>query len=341
MLVHESQIEDVFVNSPDIVRSVLNIDDEPRLLVRQMQVPSGRLDLLYSYKSSLLLVELKVVGYKDEYISQVTGYRNDLLELQSENRLLKADVIPYLLCTRATQTQIRKSIACGVQCLPYSPEYVLQHYYLTSKPIAALAEIKPIDIGIWNIHLINKFIYHVDLNNTIDQLHSIVGGSRKTLYNKIKFASELRLVNWAPNSHKVYLSELGHKYVQLKNHILPTTLSAEQIELLNKHIAQNPYESSVILGIASIVESVYYLAKNSYPVKMSDLFTFFAFHSGKSLEWKTDKAKYNATRMYSNYAVDLGLLAKTKNDLFITPQGFRFVGTMQLHKSLRVIESLR
>ena len=53
-----------------------------------------------------------------------------------------------------------------------------------------------------------------------------------------------------------------------------------------------------------------------------------------------DKAKYNATKMYSNYAIDLGLLGESGDTLYITPEGFRFTIQMQLHKSLRMVDSL-
>jgi hypothetical protein len=96
-----------------------------------------------------------------------------------------------------------------------------------------------------------------------------------------------------------------------------------------------------ILGIASVVEATFALAKNTYPVLMSHLYEYFTYHSGKVFDWQTDKAKYNATRMYSNYAVDLGLLAKTNQNVYLTPEGFKFTIQMQLHKSLKLMETLR
>jgi len=60
MQVHESQIEDILASYPAIAKRVLGTTDDLRLLVRQMPLPSGRLDLLYATGASLLLVELKV-----------------------------------------------------------------------------------------------------------------------------------------------------------------------------------------------------------------------------------------------------------------------------------------
>jgi hypothetical protein len=72
---------------------------------------------------------------------------------------------------------------------------------------------------------------------------------------------------------------------------------------------------------------------------MSHLIDFFSYYAGKYFEWKTPKAKYNATRMYSNYAIDLGLLAKSNDTIYLTPDGFRFTLQMQLHKSIRMAEN--
>jgi len=123
--------------------------------------------------------------------------------------------------------------------------------------------------------------------------------------------------------------------------VLPQRLSESQVELLRRFVIQNPYESSIVLGIASVVEAVFALAKNTYPIPMPHLMQYFSYHAGKHFDWQTEKAKYNATRMYSNYAVDLGLLAKSGDTIYLTPEGFRFTIQMQLHKSLKMMESLK
>ena len=76
---------------------------------------------------------------------------------------------------------------------------------------------------------------------------------------------------------------------------------------------------------------------NSYPVNLEKLIQFFPDFVGKNLEWQTAKARYNATRMYANYATDLGLLAKSESALYITPMGYRFVTQLQLHKGIAMI----
>lgn len=307
--------------------------------MRQMILPSGRLDLLLTYQTKLLLVELKVVPFRQEFIRQVLNYKNDLLTSQANGKLVHGDIQPYLLCTSASEIQTKNAATNNVMCLDYKPEQVLQYFYQHLQPIAFFAGVKPIDIGIWNLHLVHDFIYLLEEGESVDQLRGLVKGSSKTLYNKIKFAHELRLIEWTPNQDLIKLSKLGREYVKQKDSNFPSRLNEAQIELLRKIVMQNPFESSIILGIASIVEATFALAKNTHPVPMTWLIEYFSYYAGKYFDWQTKKAKYNATRMYSNYAVDLGLLAKSGDSIYITPDGFRFTIQLQLHKSLKMLEA--
>jgi hypothetical protein len=42
--------------------------------------------------------------------------------------------------------------------------------------------------------------------------------------------------------------------------------------------------------------------------------------------------------MYSNYAAELGLLGKSGESLYLTPDGIRFILLLHLHKSLKMID---
>lgn len=338
--IREAQIENILVNAPVLTKDILQLEEDPRLVARQMILPSGRLDMLYAYRSRLLLLELKVEACQNRFIDQVLGYYRDLLSFQDSGRLLRGDIQPILLCPYFSSTVQKSAEKEGIVCIQYNPEFVLGYFYQNLRPVASFVEIKPIDIGIWNLHLIHKFIYEIESAKSVKQLQKIIEGSSRTLYNKIKFASELRLIDWKPNSDEIILTPLGKDYVEAKDSILEERLSEQQAIILRKLVMQNPYESSVILGIASIVEATFALSKNIYPVQIEQLIEYFTLHSGKIFDWKTEKAKYNATRMYSNYAVDLGLLAKTENAIYITPEGYRFTIQMQLHKSLKLVEAL-
>ena len=97
MEIRESQVEDILVNSPILAKSVLRLDEEPRLLGRQIILPSGRLDLLYAYRTQLLLVELKVEAFQKRFVQQVSSYLTDLGEFQRQRRLVQGTIKPYLL----------------------------------------------------------------------------------------------------------------------------------------------------------------------------------------------------------------------------------------------------
>ena len=341
MEIQEAQIEDILVGAPTLAKGILQLEEEPLLLCRQMVIPSGRLDLLYAYQTRLLLVELKVTAFQTRFVRHVLDYRADLRAYQQTGQLVAGEIQPHLLCTSATETQRRAAADEGVVCTDYNPEHVLQFFYENLRPIAFFSQIKPIDIGIWSLHLIHEFLYFLEVTNSVEELRRLVGNAPRTLYNKIKFASELRLLDWSPRSDTISLSELGKEYVRRKDPALSQRLSEAQSELMRKFVMQNPYESPVVLGIASMVESVFCLSKNTYPVLMSHLLQYFTYYAGKHYDWQTDKARYNATRMYSNYAVDLGLLAKSGESVYLTPEGFRFTIEMQMHKSLKMMDSLR
>jgi hypothetical protein len=341
MEIRESQIEDILVNAPELTKKILNLDEMPFLLSRQMLIPSGRLDLLYAYQAKLILIELKVTTFHRNFIKQILDYKSDLLAYQQSGRIKKGQIQPYLLCTSTTESQKKLASDNGVFCTDYHPEHVLQFFYENLRPIAFFTGIKPIDIGIWNLHLIHELLYLLKKTKSVKVLRQLVRNSQRTLYNKIKFANELRLIEWMPNSDSIALSKFGHEYVDRKDKIFPEGLSEAQSDLMRKFVMQNPYESPIVLGIASIVESVFFLSKNTYPVPMSHLLQYFTYYAGKYFDWQTKKAKYNATRMYTNYAVDLGLLAKSGDTIYLTPEGFRFTIQMQMHKSLKMIDSLK
>ena len=341
MEIREKQIEDILVCSPSLVQKTFGLEEEPRLIGRQIAVPSGRLDMLYMYQKYLFLIELKVATFQKKYINQVLEYKKDLQKFQLQGKLVGGDIVPYLLMPYTSNNNRSEIEAHGVLLQEYNPEDLLNFFYSERlRPITTFSELKPVDVGIWNIHLINKFIFKLTLTNSIRELQQIVGGSSKTLYNKIRFANELGLLNWSKNGDYIALSRLGEQYVATKDRSFDDTLSEDQAKLLKDHVMQNPYDSCINLGISSMVECVFTLAKTSYPVPLEQLEQYFAIYSGKLHDWQTPRAKMYGAKMYSNYAIDIGLLAKNGNSIYITPEGFKFVIQMQLHKSLKLMNYL-
>jgi hypothetical protein len=341
MEIREIQIEDILISSPALMKDTLRLDEEPRLIGRQIVVPSGRLDMLYAYQKDLFLIELKVASFQKKFVRQVINYRDDLLLFQQQGKLIQGHIQPFLLLPEMTNSNKKTAENEGVMCEQYNPETILKYFYSEKlRPITSFVENKPIDIGIWNIHLIHKFIYFVDEINSIKGLQNEIGGARKSLYNKIKFAEELGLLIWNPRNDYIALSGLGKKYIAAKDDYFKDTLSEEQAKLLRNQVVENPYSSAVILGIASMVECVFTLSKISYPVSLLQLENYFTTYSGKIYDWQTEKAQKHGTKMYSNYAIDLGLMAKTDNNVYLTPDGFKFVIQLQLHKSLKLMNHL-
>lgn len=75
MDIRETQIEDILVSAPVLTKKILNLDDVPRLIGRQILIPSGRLDLLYAYQTKFLLIELKVTSFHNKFIQQILQYK--------------------------------------------------------------------------------------------------------------------------------------------------------------------------------------------------------------------------------------------------------------------------
>ena len=341
MEIRETQIEDILVSSPSLMKSTLRLEEEPRLIGRQIVLPTGRLDMLYAYQKDLFLIELKVSSFQSKFINQVNNYRDDLLLMQQQGKLIQGYIQPFILIPEISKSNQKIAESDGIICVNYDPESILNYFFSEKlRPITLFVEKKPIDIGIWNIHLINKFIYFLENTSSIKALKSNIEGSPKSLYNKIKFADELGLLNLDSKNDYIALSELGKKFVEAKDIYFQNLLSEEQAKILKKHVVENPYHTSVIVGIASIVECIFSLSKTSYPVSLLHLENYFTIYSGKLYDWQTEKEQKHGAKMYSNYAIDLGLIAKSNNNVFLTPDGFKFVIQLQLHKSLKLMDNL-
>jgi hypothetical protein len=267
--IRETQIEDILISSPALMREALKLGEEPRLIGRQISVPSGRLDMLYAYQKDLLLIELKTAAFQKKFIQQVINYKMDLQQFQRQGKLIQGNIQAFLLLPEIDSLNKKKAELAGVVCAEYAPEIILNYFYSEKmRPITSFAEYKPIDIGIWNIHLINKFIYFLKNTNSIKELQGLIGNSPKSLYNKIKFADELGLLKLSSRNDYIALSDVGERYIKTKDDFYEGTLSEQQVNILKKQVIENPYYSSVVVGIASMVECVFSLSKISYPISL-------------------------------------------------------------------------
>lgn len=336
--IRESQIEDIFASQIDEVKNLLSIKDDISLISRQKRLPSGgKLDLLFISSTDLILIEIKVVRSEIDFCKQVAEYRNDLLLLQNQNELPNLPVKAYLVCPQFLESHRQYCYDNDVIPIVFSPYELLKNYYFKVKAISRLISLKPSNHGVWNLHLLNRILYSINEEKSILDLVSSSELSKSTINSYLRLSTELGLTKIEP---KVSLTELGTQYVKHREKDKPTNyISDAQTEVLKNFITQNPFFSPAIFGIYSAVETVFALSKNFYPVPLEEAKKYFSYLTGKQSEW-ADKAAKDAYIMYSNYGIDLGLLAKIERNYYITPSGIRFILLLELNKSILFVNSI-
>ena len=93
------------------------------------------------------------------------------------------------------------------------------------------------------------------------------------------------------------------------------------------------------VGILTMAASIFELSKNTYPVPLDMVSPYFVAASGLRYRWTHGDAISHGIKMYSNYAIDLGLVGKIGNSYFVTPSGVNFVLLLNMHKSIKLIEN--
>lgn len=339
--IRECQIEDILATYPDITKEILGLTDDLTLLARQKTLPSGnKLDLLFVSGTRLKLLELKIGAFDKQFIDQTLQYKNELIQLQSEDKLVNGHIDVYLLCPAMVREEKEQCLNHGISPVEYSPENVLQSFFARLRGSAEFIAMKPADHGLWSLHLLNRLLYVIKDAEAKKTLSKQIGLSESTVASYLRFAQELHLVN--RTNKKFSLSELGKKYVSNRQLEAPKDyISDDQARILQELVIKDPFASTVVLGIYLIVDVVFNLARNSYPVPLEMVTNNFRDNSGKFFEWASSKSALDGTKMYSNYAIELGLVGRIGNKLYITPDGVRFILLLQLHKAIKVVDSLR
>ncbi len=302
-----------------------------------MILPSGRLDLLFATGKTLTLVELKVESAHQQFIAQVLRYVTDLQDLQATGGLLSAEVVPVLLCPEFTTKVTRDCENAGVRAVKYSPDEVMTEFFRSLRSLAELIELRPTDLGLWNIHLIHRALYALESVKTARAIAPRIRLSEKSVANHLRLAIDLKLVD--RRGGQFALTELGQDYLTARSPDMPPDhMSEEQAAVLRGYIVKDPFASPTIFGIFSMVEVIFTLARNGYPVRRSLVQSHFREATGKLFEWTERKTAYHGTGMYSNYAIELGLLGRSGDSFYLTPDGIRFILLLQLHKSLKMID---
>ena len=340
--IKENQVEEALISDLDYLRRLIGLTYDIKIIARQFRLKSGkqRLDILLSHQNEICLIELKITPFSNNFINQVNDYRNELILLQKEKRLFDGNIQAFLLVTEYRSKDIIECISNNIQLIRYNPLDVLNNYYSKLSTIADFLTIKPCDYGVINLGLINKTLSKIDQGSTDESsIAESLNLSQNSIHNHLKIAGKLGLVTI--KKKKYHLKELGNHFLNKRDKdISDNTISNEQTKFLRDFIAKDPFYSNMVFGVYSIIESVFILSRNSYPIEFTDLIEIFRIVSGKQTEWKSQKGRQTATYTYLNYAINLSLLAKFGSKVVITPDGFRFMLMLQLHKSIKMIESL-
>lgn len=336
--IRESQIEDIFATQFDEVKNALSINDNISLISRQKILPSGnKLDLLFLSSTDLLLLELKAVRSEIKFCKQVVGYRKELIDLREKKEIPNLPIKSYLVCPDFLESHKKFCYENNVNPIQFSPYELLKNYYFKVKAVTRLISLKPSNHGLWNLKLLNRILYTIRNDDSINELSKKLSLSKSTIGSYLRLSNELGLTISKP---KVNLTHLGLNYVTKREKSAPVEyICDEQTEVLKEHITKNPFSSPAIFGIYSAVETIFALSKNFYPVPLKEAIKYFTYLAGKKSEWNM-KAANDAFIMYSNYGIDLGLLAKIGRNYYITPNGIRFILLLELNKSILFVNSI-
>ena len=342
--ISESQIEDALAANLIFLAKLLQLPLDLKLITRQLRLKSGdeRIDLLLSSGKNLCLVELKVVGFSEDWMKQILSYRDELIRLQNVGELVAGDIFCYLMVTEAKGNDFDLAKQSGIALIIYEPIDVLKDYYDNLSAVAPFLKIKPNDYGVFSFGLINRALSYLIMGETKqEEIATKTGLSKQSVHNHLKVAKEFGLVRERDKNY--FLTDIGDQYAQNINRdtfIDIDRLNDDQIGILKQFVASDPFYSSTVFGIYSIVESAFLLSRNSYPLRLADLREMFKKVSGKVNEWQAEKSLSTATYTFLNFAIELELLGKVGQQVVITPAGFRFILMLQLHKSIEMIESL-
>ncbi len=336
--IRESQIEDIFATQLDDVKNLLSVNGNIALINRQKKLPSGGiLDLLFLASNELLLLELKAVRSQAEFCDQVIEYREEIISLQPKDEFPNLPIKTFLVCPDFLDNHKKYCYKNEVIPIQFSPYELLKNFYFKVKAVSSLVNLKPSNHGLWNLHLLNRILYSINDKINIQELINSTKLSKSTINSYLRLSSELGLTRTKPT---IILTDLGRSFVKSRDKENPVEyISDEQTELLKAHIINKPFSSPAIYGIYSAVETIFILSKNYYPVPLGKASNFFSILTGKQNEW-ANKAARDAFIMYSNYGIDLGLVAKVDRNYYITPSGIKFILLLELNKSILFVNSI-
>ena len=336
--ISERIIEDILSSDKSILAEIISVNPTNlSLIARQKALKSGKLDLLYLHENELLLIELMVENFHFDMVRQINAYLKDLRELQAQNKLINGEIRKVILVREARTEDIEKCKENSIQVLTYKPEHVLLKYYENFRELSYFLKLQSGDYGVVRLGLVKPTLQVLSKGKNIREICAIEDRSEKTIRNRLSIAKLFGLV--VKTKEKYFLTDFGNVFLEAGDEKIDDALSNKQIELLSDFVKGNPFYSSITYTIFSVVESVFVLAKNMYPVPIDAVQDYFVKSVGKTETWRADRARETATYIFSNYACELQFLAKVNNRFYITPKGIQAILLLQLNRSLKLIES--
>ncbi len=340
--IRESEVESAFVLNLLLLKKILRLNFDPKLIARQLKLYSGeqRLDLLLLSGTDICLVEIKINEFVVDNLNQILEYKKELEILQGKGELISGNIKSYLLVSDFLPINIQQCQLNDVILIKYSPLEVLESFYKNLSASASFLKLKPNDYGVYSLGLMNRTLSKISEGITEKKKISIATRlSKESTKNHIIIAEEFGIVR--QRGINLFLTDLGDKFVsKIKRDISFDELNIEQAEILKEFIIKDPFYSSTVFGVYSIVESAFVLSRNQYPVQFEDLVEMFKKICGKQTEWKTKRSQTTATYTFLRFAIDLGLLGKIGKKVILTPSGVKFILMLQLHKSIGMVEYL-
>ncbi len=289
------------------------------------------------FSKLLVLIELKITPFHPQIVEQINGYHRDLQELQKQNKLISAPIEKIILVTSCSSTDVKRCEQDSIRICVYKPEQVLAKYYENFKEISYFLTMQSGDYGVVRLGLLCNTMKLLGGGNTDLQISAMEGRSIKTIRNRLSVASLLGLVN--KYHRRYFLTELGETFVKAGESNSSDRLTDEQSNMLSEFVTQSPFHSQITYTILSFLETVFVLAKSSYPVDKGEAERFFVKSVGKEQTWRTPKSRSTAAYIFSNYACDLQLLTMIGGKFYVTPRGIQAILLLQLNRSIKLIES--
>jgi len=335
----EKVIEDIFSSDKSILAKTLSVNNSDiSFIARQMRFKNEKkMDLLYLHRNELLLIELKAVPFYKGIISQINEYYNELIELQLQSKLIKANINRIILVTSASKDNYLLCQNENIKLIEFKIEDILTQYYNNFKELSAFLKIQPSNRGVTRLYLIKSTLDLLSKKNSFNDICKLQNLTRNTIHNRLAVASLMGLI--IKNNKEYEFTDLGKKIIKAEGKIINDRFNADQFELISNFVTENPFFSQITFSILSVVDTVFILSKADYPVKYEYFQDFFVRSLGKDKTWKTSKAKLTGTYHFVNYAEELSFIQRFENFIFLTPKGIKALLIFQMNRAIKLINA--